>query len=170
VVRDMTGEWICPRRLWMHLPKPSVIIKRKDTTFWASHSHNRYSGSGCQRRGNSGEHGHQSDSPLCTIRTWVVDGSGIMGNSVPSNHRANPLGPGMGRSARKGSLRTHPGKSWRSKPTRRRGRGGCLQLVQDLQWEEHRSGSATPAVQRGSVPRRLFFAAQQRIAITWKPN
>jgi hypothetical protein len=22
----------------------------------------------------------------------------------------------------------------------------------------------------GSVPRRLFFAAQQRIAITWKPN
>jgi hypothetical protein len=22
----------------------------------------------------------------------------------------------------------------------------------------------------GTVPRRLFFAAQQRIAITWKPN
>ncbi len=39
-----------------------------------------------------------------------------------------------------------------------------------LQWEEHRTGSATPAVQWGSVPRRLFFAAQQRIAITLKPN
>ncbi len=53
---------------------------------------------------------------------------------------------------------SHPVESWRSKPSRRRGRGGYLQLVQDLQWEEHRSGSATPAVQRGSVPRRLFFA------------
>ena len=140
VVRDMTGEWICPRRLWMHLPKPSVIIKRKDTTFWASHRHNRYSGSGCQRRGNSGEHGHQSDSPLCTIRTWVVDGSGIMGNSVPSNHRANPLGPGMGRSARKGHFTPDPVKSWRCGPSRSRGRPCSLQLSQAQKWEKCRSG------------------------------
>jgi hypothetical protein len=61
---------------------------------------------------------------------------------------------------------SHPSESWRSKPSRRWGRGGFHQLVQDLQWEEHRTGSATPAVQRGSVPRRLFFAAQQRIAVT----
>jgi hypothetical protein len=46
------------------------------------------------------------------------------------------------------------------------GEGQLLATSQDLQWEEHRTGSATPAVQRGSVPRRLFFAAQLRIAIT----
>jgi hypothetical protein len=46
------------------------------------------------------------------------------------------------------------------------GRDSFHQLIKNLQWEEHRTGSATPAVQRGSVPRRLFFAAQQRIAIT----
>jgi len=34
------------------------------------------------------------------------------------------------------------------------------------QWEVHRTSSTTPAVQWRSVPRRLFFAAQQRIAIT----
>ncbi len=50
------------------------------------------------------------------------------------------------------------------------GEDSFYQLVKNLQWEEHRTGSATPAVQRGSVPRRLFFAAQQRIAITWKPK
>ncbi len=61
-------------------------------------------------------------------------------------------------------------KSWRSKPFRRWGRACGLQLSQDLQWEEHRSGSATPVVQRGSMPRRLFFVAQHRIAITWKPK
>jgi hypothetical protein len=36
--------------------------------------------------------------------------------------------------------------------------------------KEHKTGLATPAVQRGSVPQRLFFAAPQRIAITLSPN
>jgi hypothetical protein len=48
----------------------------------------------------------------------------------------------------------------------RRGRDSFQQIVKNQQREEHRSGSATPAVQRGSVPRRLFFAAVQKIAIT----
>jgi hypothetical protein len=46
------------------------------------------------------------------------------------------------------------------------GGGSFHQLVKNQQQEEHRTGSATPAVQRGSVPRRLFFAALQGIAIT----
>ncbi len=57
---------------------------------------------------------------------------------------------------------------WRCGSSRRRGRLCGQQLSQDQQWEKYRSGSATPAVQRGSVPRRMFFATQQRIAITWK--
>ncbi len=51
-------------------------------------------------------------------------------------------------------------ESWRSEPSRRRGRDSGFQLSQDLQWEEDRSGSATPAVQRGSVPRRFFFVKE----------
>jgi hypothetical protein len=61
---------------------------------------------------------------------------------------------------------SHPGKSWGSQPSHRWGRDSFQELVKNQQREEHRSGSATPAVQRGSVPRRLFFAALQRIAIT----
>jgi hypothetical protein len=61
---------------------------------------------------------------------------------------------------------TGPDKSCGCESPRRWGRPRDQQLSQDLQWEEHRSGSATPAVQRGSVLRRLFFATQQRIAIT----
>ncbi len=52
----------------------------------------------------------------------------------------------------------HPSKSH---PFHRRGRDRFQGLVKNKQWEEHRTGSATPAVQRGSVPRRLFFAALQ---------
>ncbi len=37
------------------------------------------------------------------------------------------------------------------------GRLHSFQLSQDQQWEKYRSGSATPAVQRGSVPQKLFF-------------
>jgi hypothetical protein len=48
----------------------------------------------------------------------------------------------------------------------RQGRDSSHQLVKTLRREELRTSLATPAVQRGSVPRRLFFAAQQRIAIT----
>ncbi len=43
------------------------------------------------------------------------------------------------------------------------GRSRGQQQSQELQWEEHRSSSA---VQWGSVPQKLFFATQQRIAIT----
>ena len=48
-----------------------------------------------------------------------------------------------------------------SQPSHRRGRDKFQRLVKNKQREEHRTGSATPAVQRGSVPRRLFFAALQ---------
>jgi hypothetical protein len=95
-----------------------------------------------------------------------VDDGGILGNGIPDNNHADPMGPGVGRGPRKGCVANHRGKSWRSEPPRRRGRDSFFQLVKNLQWEEHRTGSATPAVQRGSVPQRLFFAAQQRIAIT----
>ncbi len=67
------------------------------------------------------------------------------------------------------SSQRHLGEVWKpgdDGPIRRRGRDSFHQLVKNLQREEHRTGLATPAVQRGSVPRRLFFAAQQRIAIT----
>ncbi len=64
----------------------------------------------------------------------------------------------------------HLSKSWRSEPSRRRGRDSFWQLVKKSQWEEHWTGSATLAVQQGSVPRRLFFAAQQRKVITLSPN
>ncbi len=109
---------------------------------------------------------HQNDGPACTERTRAMDDGGILGNSIPDSHHADQMGPGMGKGPGKGCVTNHRGKSWRSEPSRRRGRDSFYQLVKNLQWEEHRTGSATPAVQQGSVPRKLFFAAQQRIAIT----
>ncbi len=50
-----------------------------------------------------------------------------------------------------------PGQSRRSQPSHRWGRDSFQGLVKNQQREEHRTGLATPAVQRGSVPRRLFF-------------
>jgi hypothetical protein len=59
-----------------------------------------------------------------------MDDGDVVRNSIPDSHHANQMGLGVGRDARKGCLATHPGKSWRSKPSRRRGRGGCSQLRQ----------------------------------------
>ncbi len=54
---------------------------------------------------------------------------------------------------------SHTSKSRRSQSSHRRGRDKFQIIVKNKQREDHRTGSATPAVQRGSVPRRLFFAA-----------
>jgi hypothetical protein len=56
-------------------------------------------------------------------------------------------------------LRHKPCKRELEEPTfPQTGEGQLLSTSKDLQWEEHRIGSATPAVQWGSVPRRLYFS------------
>ncbi len=72
------------------------------------------------------------------------------------------VGPRMGAKSGRDDSSDHGGQSWRSKPSHRRGRDELHQqkLVKKAAgrtWD----GSATPAVQWGSVPRRLFVTALQ---------
>ena len=94
----------------------------------------------------------------------VERGGGQGGHPVGKDR----LGPEEGEAIMEDGLRVWTAPSRVMGPSCRWGRLCDQQLSQDLQWEEHRSGSATPAVQLGSVPQRLFFATQQRIAITWR--
>jgi hypothetical protein len=116
---------------------------------------------GCQRHRNGGKHGRQNAGSVHPERTRAVDDGGLLGHSVPDNRHAKQVGPRVGTSSRKGCITGHGSKSWRSQPSRRQGRDSFHQLIKNQQREEHRTGSATPAVQRGSVPRRLFLAALQ---------
>ncbi|MFN9981320.1 MAG: hypothetical protein ACK53Y_15450 [bacterium] len=95
--------------------------------------------------------------------------SGLRARPAPGGWARQCRSPGgLGGIVKKKSIwdgATHRSKSRRSQPSHRRGRDSFQGLVKNKQREEHRTGSSTPAVQRGSVPRRLFFADQQRIAI-----
>jgi hypothetical protein len=121
----------------------------------------RHGSNGCQGRGDGDKHGCQNVSPVHLERTRAVDDSSNLGHGVPDNHHAKQVGSRMGAGSRGDRVTGYRSKSRRSQPSHRRGRDKFQRLVKYKQREEHGTGLATPAVQWGSVPRRLFFTALQ---------
>ncbi len=105
---------------------------------------------------------------LANVAYGPLDGASNRRNGSHGADREDPEAPRWGVEAR--GWWSHPSKSWRSQPSHRQWRDKFQGLVKNKQQEEHRTSSATPAVQRGSVRQRLFFAALQWIAIAQSPK
>ncbi len=90
-----------------------------------------------------------------------MDDDSSLGHGIPDSHHAQQVGSRMGAGSRGSRVTGYRSKGRRSQPSHRRGRDKFQRLVKNKRREEHGTGSATPAVQWESVPRRIFFTALQ---------